>query len=275
VLVLAAPAAAHTRVRGYQDMAELLPRDWESPYELVDGVPMVDYGTFKARNPVTTAQYGLANWSIWIRYHDRSRARTAVRVARWLLDDQRADGTWGYQFENRIPGTDLVLPAGWPSALAQGQAISLLRRAYAYTREMRYLRGARKALRALDTPVRDGGLVRWYRSQIWFEEYPSPVSRVLVLNGMMQTVLGLYDLADRSELARRLYRRGLKAIAALVPLYDGNASGTYYSLVGRFGYAPLLAPPDYHAAHARLLRQLDGLSPHARFRKWAKRWEGV
>jgi hypothetical protein len=84
LLVFAAPGAAHTRLGGYQDMANSLPGNWHTPYPLVRGTPMVDYGTFRARNPVTTAQYGLASWSLWLHYRDRSRLGDAMRAARWL-----------------------------------------------------------------------------------------------------------------------------------------------------------------------------------------------
>jgi hypothetical protein len=275
VLVLAAPASAHTRLRGYQDMASHLPRDWVSPYPLVRGIPMVDYGGFRARNPVTTAQYGLANWSIWIHYGERRRLTAALRCARWLVRQQRADGTWGYAFPYRVPGTDGSLAKGWASALAQGQAISLLRRAYARTHKGRFLRAARRALVSMRTPVREGGLVRWYRDHIWFEEYPVVASRVLVLNGHQQALLGLYDMADKSRLARRLYSRGVRSLAALLPLFDSPSHRSYYSLVGLFGNPPLLAPQAYHEAHAALLRQQNELSPRAAFIKYARLWEST
>ena len=84
-------ASAHTRTGEYQTMGTL-PRDWASPYPLPGGVPMVDYGTFHARNPVTSAQYGLAIWSLWKRYGDRPRLRAALRVADWLVTRQQPSG---------------------------------------------------------------------------------------------------------------------------------------------------------------------------------------
>jgi hypothetical protein len=275
VLLMAAPSSAHTRLGGYQDMARTLPKDWKSPYPLLGGTPIVDYGSFRARNPVTTSQYGLASWSLWVRYGHRSRLRDAMRAARWLVRHQHRDGTWRYAFRYRVPGTDAFLEEGWASGLAQGQAVSLLRRAYSRASRVRFLRAGRRALRSLRKPAREGGLARWYRNHVWFEEYPLPSSRNLVLNGMQQTVLGLYDMADKSRVARRLYRRGVESVAVLLPLFDAPSGRSYYSLGHLFGYPPLLAPEGYHVAHAALLRQLNALSPHAVFLRYAKHWEAT
>jgi heparosan-N-sulfate-glucuronate 5-epimerase len=117
------------------------------------------------------------------------------------------------------------------------------------------------------------GLARWYRWRLWFEEYPVRESRNMVVNGMQQTLLGLYDLADVSPAARSLYRRGVASLAALLPLFDAPSGRSYYSLVHLFGYQPLLAPAAYHVAHAALLRQQNELSPRRSFIRYARRWE--
>lgn len=100
----ARPAAEQTYSRDgfYQTMGQLT-RDWKSPYPLVNGVPMVDYGTFTARNPVTAAQYGLANYSLWLHFHDRYRWAAAKRVADWLVRTQHKDGKWEYSFPEPAP----------------------------------------------------------------------------------------------------------------------------------------------------------------------------
>ena len=125
-ILLVAPvgAGAHARTGEYQNMGDTR-RDWVSPYPLLRGIPMVDYGAFRARNPVTAAQYGLANWSLWKRYGDRPRLRAALRVADWLVNRQRRSGMWTYAFDYTSPGTTMPLTAPWGSALAQGQGCLL------------------------------------------------------------------------------------------------------------------------------------------------------
>jgi hypothetical protein len=272
LLVVAVPATAggHSRVGEYQDMGEA-PRDWALPYPLPGGVPMVDYGTFRARNPVTSAQYGLASWSLWKRYGDRPRLRAALRVANWLLKTQRRSGKWVYRFDYASPGTTMALEAPWGSALAQGQGISLLRRAYHRTGRRRYLRAARRALRPLRREVADGGLLVRRPEGIMFEEYPSERPS-LPLNGHVQTLIGLYDLADVSPRARRMLDRGAATLVRVLPQYDAGGGWSLYNLVHQAGFARVPAQPGYHAAHVNLLRLLDGLWPHHAFREWADRW---
>jgi hypothetical protein len=272
LLALVVPGAAHAydRVGEYQTMGDA-PRDWASPYPLPGGVPMVDYGTFEARNPVTSAQYGLASWSLWRRYGERPRLRAALRVADWLVRTQRPSGKWVYRFDYASPGTTMALPAPWGSALAQGQGISLLRRAYHRTGRKRYLRAAKRALGPLRRPVERGGLSVRRAEGLMFEEYPSERPS-LPLNGHMQTLLGLYELSDVSPVARRLFARGADTLVRVLPQYDAGNGWSLYNLVHQSGFAPVPAQPDYHAAHVRLLRLIDGLWPHRVLRGWADAW---
>ena len=272
LVVLLAPvaASAHSRLGEYQNMGHA-PRDWQTPYPVRDGVPLVDYGSFRAANPVTAAQYGLASWSLWMRYGDRPRLRAALRVADWLVRTQRRSGEWTYEFDYTSPGTTMALHAPWGSALAQGQGVSLLRRVYEQTRRHTYVRAARRALTPLRCEVKDGGLAVARAGGLMFEEYPTERPS-LPLNGHLQTLIGLYDMSDISRRARRLFRRGVVAIVRVLPEYDAGGGWSLYDLVHEVGFAPVRALPDYHAAHVRLLRLLYRLSPHAAFRVWADRW---
>ncbi len=86
----------------------------------------------------------------------------------------------------------------WSCAMAQGQAMSLLSRAYRLTRKQQYRSSALRALPALRVAVTKGGLRRCFFGNCarpFYEEYPtSPPS--YVLNGFMFTLIGLYDLAS-------------------------------------------------------------------------------
>ena len=89
--IAAAATSTYSRAGVFQTLGDL-PRDWKTPYQLIDGIPLVDYGAFVARNPVTAAQFGLANYSLWLRYHAAYRWRIARHVADWLAFTQRPDG---------------------------------------------------------------------------------------------------------------------------------------------------------------------------------------
>jgi hypothetical protein len=279
VLLLCVPAAPALARRSYRrdgtydalETASDPGHDWGP---MAGGVPLVAYPWGLERNPVTVAQYGLSEWSLWRRGYGRARLRRALRAANWLLSAQRQDGTWAYDFDFAAPGTDMVLRSGWASAMAQGQAMSLLTRVYRTTERRRYLRAARRALRPLRVSVPRGGLARRFPDRsLWFEEYPTPRPS-LVLNGDLQTLLGLYDLSDLDRHARRLFHRGMPALIASLPAYDAGGGRSWYDLTQRLGYAPHLAPAGYTFLIQELLRELDDVYPHARLRRYAALWDG-
>lgn len=80
------------------------------------------------------------------------------------------------------------------SGITQGKAISMLTRAYGITNYEQYLLQAEYALNTLIKEVKDGGVLRYLEhNQRWVEEYPSPNSPSMVLNGHLFTIIGLAD----------------------------------------------------------------------------------
>jgi hypothetical protein len=280
-LVWAAPTPAeitraylrHERTGEYQYF-RLLPADWKTPYALdADGVPLVDYPTGPEHNPVTTAQYGLAQWTIGLRHDQPKRIRIAVRMADWLVrTQQRGSGKWLYRFDYRAPGAGL-LPAPWASALAQGQALSLLRRAYHRTHARRYLEAARRALRPLQVRVTRGGLLRRWKDRPFYEEYPTVEAPTYVLNGFQQALLGLYDLADVSPTARRQFHAGLDTLERMLPLYDLGDGRSTYSLAHLYWPSPpTAATSSYHLSHVGMLLLLNRIKPDRVLRRYVRLW---
>ncbi len=104
------------------------------------GIPRVLYESGYEDNPVTAAQYGL-----WL--HGSRDPSGARFVADWLLERQTVDGTWLYLFDHDFSGGHMTAP--WISAMAQGQAMSLLERVHRTTGERRYLDAAVAALRTV------------------------------------------------------------------------------------------------------------------------------
>lgn len=265
LLLVAAPAGAYDRFGPYQTMGQL-PRNWHTPYRLVGGVPLVNYGTFWARNPVTAAQYGLANYSIWTQDHAWIRWHAARVTADWLVRNQTRMGTWPYSFIYVPPGGGQTFAPGWLSALAQGQALSLLERVYHTTRDNRYLAAIAAGLYSLETPVQEGGLERTYDGGLYFEEYAT-VGPNLSLNGDLQTLIGLYDAASVAPEAGRLFHLGVDSLAGTLQLWDSGHGYSYYSLAQR---AP--APPSYNELIRVELRILTSVSKQPSFARYANLW---
>jgi len=268
--LLPAPAAAGAtkppRYGVYYSMHGL-PQHWRSPYRLVDGVPMVDYPWGPERNPVTAAQYGLAVYSLWFTYHDPGRLNQAARVADWLVRTQTASGKWLFEFPFQPPGST-ELPAGWSSALAQGQGISLLERVYHRRPRPRYLRAIHRALRPLQRAVEQDGLARSWDGNLYFEEYSTPQPNY-VMNGDGQTLVGLYEAEPLDPAARSLFRRGADGLAKTLYLFDSHQGLSYYNAVSK-----TFPPPSYNPIIRQMLRQLTRMTGREVFAQYAAIWNG-
>ena len=92
--------------------------------------------------------------------------------------------------------SDYNASAPWLSALTQGNAVSVLVRAYRLTHEEVFLQVARRAMRTFELDIRDGGVSTSIGEDgVFFEEFAVyPASHVL--NGYILALFGLYDYAD-------------------------------------------------------------------------------
>ena len=262
----------------YLDYARLPPFDRRGGIALGrDGIPVVRHAKNRraVHNPVTVAQYGLQQLSYFACTGGAVHRANAERAGRWLVGTQdRRTGKWLYGFDWSPLGTRLTLEAPWSSAMAQGQAMSLLIRLYLATGDATYVDAARRARRPLTSPVAQGGLVASLRGNAWYEEYPTRPP-TFVLNGFMFTLLGLHDLAavDPSRLTHRLYERGIRTLRLSLPLFDVRGRSLYH-LAHRTGggRSATIAPAHYQRVHVKLLGALDARSPHRVLRHYRDRW---
>jgi len=213
-------------------------------------------------------------------------------AADWLVRHQDASGGWKIMVSRSVAEGQLALDPGWYSAMAQGQAMSLLVRAHARSGRHKYLDAAVRALALFDVRSADGGIVaRFMDNYVWYEEYPT-IPPCFVLNGFMYALIGLYDVAATAPpgegqlTAMRLYSSGIASLRGMLPLFD-TGSGTVYDLrhltLGG-ATAPNRARWDYHATHVNQLLLLSLLLRNgsvatdeptaAEFKAIANRWLG-
>lgn len=217
-------------------------------------------------NPVIIAQYALGCYEKYL--YDRNGHFKAVflKQANWLRDHQREDGGWPCAFP--IPSRDLK--PGWISAMYQGQAISVLIRAYVLTGDAAYLYSAELGLKPFYRTVDEGGVVYIEGEDIWLEEYPhDPPSHVL--NGAIFALLGLYDYwrVRRDEGVYNLFSKGVATLARNLWRYEKNM-WVLYQLE-----PPVFASADYYALHIELLRVLARISKIPEFEEYADKWDNV
>ncbi|KAJ1179225.1 hypothetical protein NDU88_004461 [Pleurodeles waltl] len=196
----------------------------------------------------------------------------------WLVKNQDERGGWTIMVTRKLGEGFKPLDPGWYSAMAQGQAISTLVRAYLLTKDHVFLNSALKATAPFKLPSEQHGVKAVFMNKYdWYEEYPTAPSS-FVLNGFIYSLIGLYDLKEIAgdklgRDAKLLYNKGMESLRAMLPLYD-TGSGTIYDLRHfMLGTAPNLARWDYHTTHINQLQLLSTVDDSPIFRDFVKRWK--
>ncbi|GAB1602182.1 D-glucuronyl C5-epimerase-like [Argonauta hians] len=196
-------------------------------------------------------------------------------AANWLVKHQDDQGGWPIMVARKL--SMLELEPGWYSAMAQGQAMSLLVRAYIRTKNPVYLTAAINGLKLYQVSSADGGVMAKYAGvYTWYEEYPTQPSS-FVLNGFIYSLLGLYDVKEIAtgtdkQLAQMLFDTGMHSLKHMLLLFD-NGSGTFYDLRHlTLGITPNRARWDYHTTHINQILLLSTIDDNPLFKNTADRW---
>lgn len=220
-------------------------------------------------NPVSVAQLGLAALAAG----DDSRWLDVARAAAdWLVAETDDGGRIPYLFP--MPHTYLLDPP-WASAMAQGQAASLLLRVAARTGDRAY---AAAAGRAIEPLLGASELVATTDAGPVLQEYPTdPPAHVL--NGWIFALWGLNDVAAADGLADagtragagHAFAQGVGALAVRLSEYRTWPSWSRYDLYPH----PLthVASPFYHRLHVAQLVALNRLAPHPELARTARDWQ--
>uniref|UniRef100_A0A5S6Q8W2 heparosan-N-sulfate-glucuronate 5-epimerase n=1 Tax=Trichuris muris TaxID=70415 RepID=A0A5S6Q8W2_TRIMR len=198
-----------------------------------------------------------------------------IDTANWLVENQDSAGGWPVPVKRVFANNRLSLDPGWYSAMAQGHAMSVLCRAFLLTNKEAYLLAARRAVGIFARNASAGGILNYFLGTVpWYEEYPT-VPGTFVLNGFMYSLIGLYDLmtcTKNDQNISALYRRGLRSLNALLPLFD-TGSGSLYDLRHvALQTAPNVARWDYHSVHIFQLLWLYAIEGDQLYSTTAQRW---
>jgi heparosan-N-sulfate-glucuronate 5-epimerase len=221
-----------------------------------------------AYHPTTIAQYALAHWNTYLETGDEKNKQAFIVQARWLVENETSSNSdvGGWPFPFSVP--DFFAQAPWLSALTQGNAISVLVRAFQLTAEDAFLEVARRAVRTFELDIFDGGVSAHIGDgDIFFEEvavYPA----AHILNGYLLALFGLYDYVTFTKDAQinELIQSSLITLHKLIDRFDTGYWSRYDLLFGH------LASHFYHTLHVTLLEALAQYSGCEHCATLAKRW---
>jgi heparosan-N-sulfate-glucuronate 5-epimerase len=146
--------------------------------------------------------------------------------------------------------------------MAQGQAASLLVRAYSETRDERFGIAAADALRPMAVPVSSGGVLAELDGCPFIEEYPtSPGS--FVLNGALFALWGVLDV--EALLERQLAPSAADLVATVARSLHRWDTG-YWSRYDLYPHPVVnVASSFYHLLHIHQLEEFDLRCPEHGF----------
>jgi len=249
-----------------------------------DGVPINDYqyvGSVyigKQRYPITIAQRALVCWDkddVYLPHYypfdDRNKGydeQGFLSCVEWIVNNATSRDNYAV-WEFNFPYEHYNLMAPWRSAMAQGQCIQVLARAYQLTGDNNYLELAKKALTAFYVEVENGGVTLKGDKGWWYEEYANEGgANPRVLNGHIFALEGIHEyyVATNDEEAKYLFDKGILALKAHLPDYDTGA-WTYYDTLGT------TATEGYHKLHVTQMLHLYHLTNDPVFKQYHGRWK--
>ena len=217
-------------------------------------------------NPVTVAQLGLAASQLGNAWRDVHAAAST-----WLVEEMDAKGHLPYLFA--MPHTYRLEPP-WVSAMAQGEAASLLIRSAKTFDEPEFRVKAVQAAAPLLQP--DSPVVSATAEGPILEEYPTdPPAHVL--NGWISALWGLYDVAadmrrqaGDGEPYETAFRSGAACLVSRLPTY---ALSRHWSRYDVYPHRLVnIASPRYHRLHIEQLRAMAVLTSDVTFAQVAGDW---
>jgi hypothetical protein len=248
---------------------------YAGPFD-ADGIPVLDYkGPLGLQyNPNAIAQYALGLYDLYLDKKEPQYKESFLKQADWFVKNIRivenGVGLWEYNFDFEY---HKGLKAPWRSALAQGQGISVLARAYQITKNNIYLKTASTAFKAFQKKIAFPGGVAFTddKGYVWFEEliFDPPTH---VLNGFIWALWGVYDyyLLTKNPAALQLFNNAVKTLEDNIHRYDIGFWTVYHLLPTRL---KMVASPYYQRLHIVQLDAMYRLTGKPVFKKYSDKWQ--
>ncbi len=222
-----------------------------------NSVPMyhVDSGE-KLYFSIGIFQYGLGAYDLYLKNNDKNMLEKTVNCADWALENQQNDGGWQtFAHENKEKPY---------SAMAQGEGISLLIRAYIATGNQKYIEAAHKAKEFMLKPIENGGTTEYKDGDVFLYEF---VYEPLVLNGWIFSLWGLWDYVvfTKDNETNKILQCTIDTLEKNLPQYDNG----YWS---KYDMGKRLCSGFYHNLHIAQLNVMYELTGKEIFKNYADKW---
>lgn len=202
-------------------------------------------------------QYGLAAYDLWLLTKEGHYIDKFKSCLKWALDNQQENGSW-ITFQSQNPDEPY-------SAMAQGEGISLLTRAYKEFGDQLYLERSQNAFDFLVTPRSRGGVCDISEDTLELYEY---TYLPLVLNGWIFSSWGILDYykASGNTKSKEYWHKTVNTIVKRLPDFDNG----YWS---KYNTDKNLTSPFYHRLHIAQLKAMHQLTGIEEFEAYSQRWE--
>lgn len=243
-----------TEVKGYyNDLTEKVTKD--NPDILVPKYH-VDTGE-EIYFSIGIFQYGLASYDLYLKTGEDTYKKKLLACADWAVENQEKNGGYiTFAYKN----TEHPY-----SSMAQGEALSLLCRAYLLTKDEKYIKAAKKAKDFMLKEIKDGGTTLINGDEIYFYE---ATFMPLVLNGWIFSLWGIMDycrtVSDSG--AEEVFLKSLNTLKKKLPDFDIG----YWS---KYDDGKRISSPFYHKLHIAQLKVMYDLFGDDIYKKYADKWE--
>ena len=233
-------------------------------------------------HPVAIAQYALAQLDVARQEGDyEALAAAEVNADKLIEVAVRRDGAYyfPYPFDFPLGGNKKhTIQAPWWSAMAQGEALSLFVRLYEVTDEEKWREAADRTFASLDDDFgpRRGPWTLYVdkHGYLWFEEYAGDTAPLLVLNGHMFAVFGIWDYHRLTEepRARQLFDGGVTLLREYLPLFRADGEPSYYCLRAPWCQRDRWKDEKYHLIVSEQMKIIADMTDDRWFRREARRF---
>lgn len=206
--------------------------------------------------PVAIFQYALGCWDLYQLNNDMRYKNKFIACADWAVKKQEPNGAWNNFF--------FAYPDNPYGAMAQGEAASVLVRAWSITKDDKYLAAARCAVDFMLKSVDNGGTSRYTENGLVLLEYTHLPA---VLNGWVFSLFGLYDLciACNEEKYKAALKKTLGTLEETMPKFDCGFWSSY-------DLDNHIASPFYHRLHIAQMNALVRITKKDIYYKYYLKW---